>query len=362
MVNNQKLRFHWSLSQAGQSFRRAQASTDQVGRLSFDDQLRLCQLAEENHIESVLMAIGFTRPDPLSLSIALGMQTKKINFLVAVRSGLISPTYFVQQLNTASTLLGDRLAINVVNGHSPAELKFYGDETPYEKRFDRSNEFMEVCHAYWQNSGPVNFEGEFYNIKNGVLNTPYLSTKGRPEVYMGGNSENSIQLAKNQGDCLWIFPSTTEKVREAAVSLASAGKELGILVSLITRPTREEAELACKELLKNFDDSNRKHHADYKVRYEAKGFTEILDQAFLNRSNWITPCLWTGAVPYMGAPSIALVGSYAEVANELMEYKNIGVSQFLFMGWPDEEEIEHFGKGVYPLTKIVEEKQCLELA
>jgi alkanesulfonate monooxygenase len=42
-----------------------------------------------------------------------------------------------------------------------------------------------------------------------------------------------------------------------------------------------------------------------------------------------------------------------------MEYKQVGISQFLFMGWPDLDEMTYFGKEVLPLVR--EKEQVLEL-
>jgi len=69
---------------------------------------------------------------------------------------------------------------------------------------------------------------------------------------------------------------------------------------------------------------------------------------------WLTNCLWTGAVPYLGAPSIALVGSFEEIAGALWEYKQGGITQFLFMGWPDLEEMKLFNREVLPLVRARE--------
>ncbi len=66
---------------------------------------------------------------------------------------------------------------------------------------------------------------------------------------------------------------------------------------------------------------------------------------------WVTPTLWTGAVPYLGAPSIALVGDYDEVADAIWEYRKVGVSQFLFLGWPDIEEMTRFSQHVLPRVR-----------
>jgi alkanesulfonate monooxygenase len=43
----------------------------------------------------------------------------------------------------------------------------------------------------------------------------------------------------------------------------------------------------------------------------------------------------------------------------LMEYKQVGISQFLFMGWPDLDEMTYFGQEILPLVR--EKEQALEM-
>jgi len=114
------------------------------GLFDIGQQIEACRQAEQNGIESMLMAIGFTRPDPLQLAIAIGLQTEKIKFMVACRSGLVSPTFFVQQLNTVSAILPDRILLNVVCGHTPHELRYYGDFLDHSERYRRTGEFLTV--------------------------------------------------------------------------------------------------------------------------------------------------------------------------------------------------------------------------
>jgi alkanesulfonate monooxygenase len=351
---NQPLRFHWSLSQAGNKFRRINDPKELSGLINFSDQLNLCIKAEENGIDSMLMAIGFTRPDPLVLTIVLAQETNKIKFMVAVRSGLITPAYYVQQLNTASTIIGDRIHINVVGGHTPAELRYYGDFLDHDERYQRTGEFLDICHKFWEDDGAANFSGTFYQVQNGIIATPFNSPKGRPEIYIGGNSQQCSDLVCSYGDCLWRFPETPEQTIEKTKAVLAAGKEVGFIAAIIVRPTQEEAENAAKELLKNFTGNNKDVHKENYKRFDSVGFKEVLDKAFNNESAWITPYLWNGAVPFLGAPSIAFVGSYENIANALINYKKIGVTQFLFMGWPDEEEIVHFGQGVLPIIRKME--------
>ena len=53
-------------------------------------------------------------------------------------------------------------------------------------------------------------------------------------------------------------------------------------------------------------------------------------------------------MPYLGAPAIALVGSYDEVTEGILEFTKVGVTQFLFLGWPDLAEMKAFYEEVRP--------------
>ena len=345
------LRFHWSLSQAGDKLRRLRPPEQMTGLLSLQSQLDLCQQGEKYGIESMLMAIGFTRPDPTLLSIELGLRTKKMKFMIACRSGLISPGYWVQQINTASALLSGRICVNMVCGHTPHELHYYGDFLPHDERYERSDEFLAICRALWAggpNGAGVDFAGKYYRIEKGLLRTPFISSDAiAPEIFVGGNSEQALALTVNHGDCLWRFPDCDENLRPHCEVLRSAGKQIGLLMSLITRPTHEEALQACRALLADCGAQARESHQEFARRSDSIGFRSVYGSD-VEQPEWLTPWIWRGAVPYLGPPAIAIVGSFDEVAFALRHYQSMGITQFLFTGWPDMEEMEYFGRGVLP--------------
>ncbi|HEV3316496.1 MAG TPA: LLM class flavin-dependent oxidoreductase [Candidatus Angelobacter sp.] len=351
------LRFHWSLSSAGEKFRGAQSRNTQSGLPNLKALVEFCQHAEECGIESLLTAFGFHRPDPMVLASAVGMATEKIKFMVAVRSGIFSPTVFVQQVNTVSAFINGRICLNVVAGHTPAEQRSYGDFLDHDHRYRRTDEFLTVCHSLWQN-GPVNFEGQYYRIENGKLNTPFVcGERSRPEIYLGGNSALAEELAIKHADCLWRLPDVPEALKPRIRVLRAKGVEVGLLVSVIARSTHEEAVQAASSIIAGLGEKPRNTHKEFARRSDSVAFTSVLEKAETGVSEWLTPYLWTGAVPYLGAPSIALVGSAEEVASAMMEYQRIGVSQFLLMGWPDLEEMTFFNQVVLPLIRAKEQKE-----
>jgi alkanesulfonate monooxygenase len=319
-----------------------------------DALVRFCRHAEDCGFESLLTAFSFARPDPLTLASALGMLTTKIKFMVAVRSGTISPTLFVQQVNTVASLTGGRVCINVVAGHTPDELHYYGDFLEHDQRYARTDEFLAICNAFWQREGDVDFDGAHYRVERGRLNVPFVAPdRVRPEIFIGGNSSLAEDLAIRHCDCLWRMPEQIEKMQASAERVLSAGKEVGILTSIIARRTNEEAVAAAHALVAEIGVEARTNHEQIERKLDSVAFRAMYSMA-RDTSEWPAPYLWTGAVPYFGAPSIALVGSFDEIAETLLAYKNVGVSQFLFLGWPDLEEMTLFHDEVLPRVRALE--------
>src|SRR6476646_9664457 len=167
------LRFEGRLPYAGEPSGFAvgdQPSAPVIGLPDPDLQTSFCRHAEESGIDALLVDFGFAKPDPMLLASVLGRATKKIKFILAYRSGLFSPTMFVQQINTLSALIQGRILLNIVAGYSMEEQRAYGDFLSHDERYERTGEFLAVCRAFWE-SGEVNYSGKHYCIEHGSLKT-----------------------------------------------------------------------------------------------------------------------------------------------------------------------------------------------
>jgi alkanesulfonate monooxygenase len=348
-MKKRALRFHWSMSSVGEKWKGSQSRAAQSGIPDLKAHVDFCLCAEACGIDSVLTAFGFHRADPIVLASALGMLTTQIKFMVAVRSGVCSPTALVQQVNTLSALTKGRICLNVVGGHTPNEQRGYGDFLSHDDRYARTDEFLTVCRAFWEGDGPVNFQGNYYHIENARLNTPFVAAdRTGPEIFLGGSSPQAFGLATRHADCLWTLPRRPDELATRIKAVLESGTEVGILVSMITRPTRKEALAAAQSMLAEVGDRARKTHQDFARTSDSVAFTSTLALAEESPSDWLAAWLWTGAVPYLGAPAIALVGSYDEVTEGILEFTKVGVTQFLFLGWPDLPEMTAFNEKVRP--------------
>jgi alkanesulfonate monooxygenase len=352
------LRFHWRLPFGGErsgAARAAQADTPQVGLPDLAAQIDFCRRAEECGIDSVLVDFGFAKPDSILLAAALGMVTEKIRFIVAYRSGLSSPTTFVQQLNTLSALINGRFSLNIVAGSSPQEQRGYGDFLSHDERYARTQEFLNICRAFWTGRGEVDFLGKYYRIERGRLQTPFISSERRsPEIYIAGSSEPARRLALEEGSCWMRLADTPENLRQSFLTVLDRGIEVGLRLSLIAGHTRDEALGSARALLDQLNAQEREG-AKERTYVQHSDSVSIRSTHQLAETEWLTPCLWTGAIRSYGPAAISLVGTPEEIADAIIEYKSIGVSQFIFSGWPKLDSMLFFGREILPRIRKKED-------
>jgi alkanesulfonate monooxygenase len=352
-----RLRFHWRLIEAGEAavgadgleLRRHASSK---GSPDLAAQARFCRDAEQAGIDSLLVDVGFAKPDPMVLGLTLARLTDSIHFLVACRPGLMSPTIFVQRVNTFSVLADGRIRLNVVSGHAASELAGYGDELEHDARFARMDEFLSICRAFWESTEPVEFSGSYYKIRGGRLRTPFVSCAGKaPEILVGGNSKPCREVAARRADCWVRFPLAAEELAQEIGPVLDAGKQVGLRMAVVARLTRGEAIDEARRLA----DVDRVGRTRDLATFIRNSDSESINSAgYLARSEWLSSCLWTGIVPTAGITSVCLLGSYDEVAEELIALGRIGVSQFILSGWPKWGEMIRFGREVVPRVRSLE--------
>ena len=354
------LRFHWSVpgsaGDRGVRGARARAQTSSLPDVGMH--VEFGRRAEESGLDSVLMPIGYFRADPVTMAAVMGTETTEVKYMLASRSGIVSPTYFVQQVNTLSLLTNGRVAINSVAGHSPDEQRFFGDLLPHDERYRRTEEFWAVCHALWDAKEPVNYDGRYYRLRDAQIGVPFQSDeRNRPEIYLGGNSDEARRVAIAQGDCHLRFADAPDRLAPSVAETLRAGIEVGLVLSMIVRPTREEAVQAASDLIAAAGEEAKDVQREFRARSDSVGFATT--HALAEReSDWLTPYLWIGAVPYLGPTAISLVGSPQDIADGLFEFRRAGISQFIFQGRPDLETMTAFGRDVLPIVRAREAREA----
>ncbi|MEO8496412.1 MAG: LLM class flavin-dependent oxidoreductase [Planctomycetota bacterium] len=359
------LRFHWMLPKGGEvGIQTAEATahfrtqcyqrTSPAGRPDMEGWTRFARRAENAGIESVLISCGPYEPDPLLVACALGQATDSLKFMVAYRSGWMQPTTFVQQINTISGLIGGRVAVNLVAGSSTREQHSYGDFLDHDLRYARAAEFLTVCQFFWRGNGAVDFEGEYYRVERAILHTPFQAPDRRsPEIYVSGHSEQAEQLAYSQSDCWLRVVDTPEKLRPIVAQARERGVDVGLRLGLVCRETREEAERAARALLPKDHVGKRQDPITSKDDSQMyRDATQVPRDA-----EWLNRCIWLGLVPYYGPVWTSLVGTPDELTDAFLEYKEIGIKQFIISGCPELDAIDQFGREILPRIRKAERSE-----
>jgi alkanesulfonate monooxygenase len=112
----------------------------------------------------------------------------------------------------------------------------------------------------------------------------------------------------------------------------------------LCRPTRDEAIKAAESLLPaDARESTTTMKDDSQMYREGN---ELKSDAF-----WPEPWLWTGLVPHYGPVWTTMIGTPDELASAFLEYKRIGVTEFIISGWPEVDTVDVFGREILPRIK-----------
>ena len=144
------------------------------------------------------------------------------------------PTILAKMVSTVDVLSGGRSFLGVGAGWSQREFETYSEWNEPKVRVNKTIEGLKLIKTMWKDE-KINFEGNFYNVKNGVLE-PKPVQKPHPPILFGGFGPRMLKLAGKYADIVFIPPwryenftdgknlvlqSTTED-RKANIKFASA--------------------------------------------------------------------------------------------------------------------------------------------
>ncbi|GLZ37587.1 LLM class flavin-dependent oxidoreductase [Actinokineospora sp. NBRC 105648] len=316
---------------------------------------QVAQAAERLGFTGVLTPTGTFCEDAWLTTAALIRETSTLKFLVAFRPGVISPTLAAQMAATYQRVSRGRLLLNVVTGGDAVEQQRFGDFHDHDSRYARTDEFLAIVRGIWSGQ-PFDFDGEHLKV---VGATALAAPDPIPSVYFGGSSAAALPVAARRADVYltWGEPPAQVAEKIAAVrTLAEAeGRTLrfGVRLHTISRDTSEQAWAEAQRLLDALDPAQVAAAQAQLSASQSVGQQRMLalHEGALDRGVRgleIHPGLWAGIGLVRGGAGTALVGSHAEVADLISQYHDVGITEFIFSGYPHLEEAYWFGEGVRP--------------
>lgn len=320
---------------------------------------QVARVAEHAGFDGVMLPTGPGTLDPWLLAAALCRDTRRLRLIVTFRPGLELPTHLAQRAATLQTLSDDRLALHVVHGSLAAEQRAYGDFLDHDARYERSHEFLALARAAWQGE-PIQRAGRHYLVDTQGLPAACATA---PPISIGGASDAAERLALAQGDLLALWgetpPMLEQRVRRLRAREAAGERgrpqplRFALRIHVIARPTEAEAWAEAARLLRALPPSLIEMAQRQLARSESVGQARMRS---LHRGKAVAevrelevhPNVWSGVGLVRGGAGTAIVGSYAQVAERIEEYAAVGVSSFLFSGYPNLEEARVVGEHVLP--------------
>ena len=309
--------------------------------------------------------------DPLPLLSALAAATDRLGLVATASTSLYPPYLLAKKLSTIDDLSDGRLGWNVVT--SAGRLEFanvVGEYLPHDERYDRAEEFLEVCYALWESSWDddavvedaetgtyadpdavsfVGHVGDHYDVPGPHMCAP--TPQRTPVLFQAGQSDRGRDVAARHAEATFSFHLSRGGFASYADDVARRAADAGrprdsyALYPAITpyvAPTTAAAENARDRVADAIDPetglvrlSNHLNH-DY-AQYDRDAPLEAIDaegirgalEAFSNDDREWT--VGEAGVRYARYPAAELVGTPEAVADELERWSAAGADGFVIL-------------------------------
>ena len=314
------------------------------------------RIHEDGGFDRALIAFHSTSPESILVAQHAASVTRRLGFMVAHRPGFTQPTLAARQLATLDLITGGRSAVHIITGGNEFEMRQDGSFIDKDERYARADEYLEVVRKAWTSAKPFDHEGRFYRYEQAFSDVRSPQKPHLP-VYFGGSSDAAIEVAGKHADVYALWGETHEQVRETVARVRAAAARHGRTVrfSLSLRPILAATEAAAWDRADAILEQAREVAARKgKLNKPAPG--NVGSQRLLAAAAQgarLDKRLWTGIAGLLGAQgnSTALVGTPEQVADALLDYRDLGISTFLIRGFDPLEDAIGYGRDLLPLVR-----------
>jgi alkanesulfonate monooxygenase len=307
--------------------------------------------AEEAGFEYVLVPTTEVCWEAWVTSAYLAAKTEKLKFLVALKPGYIHPVQLAKMVATFDQISGGgRIYINLIAGQNAAEARAEG------QRYEQMEEEIILLKELIASENVV-FNGKHYHVDGPKIN-PKAKQKPYPPFFLGGGSETAAEISAKYSATHLFWGDYPERIgiqiKEIRARAAKYGRadeiDFSMRLQIICRQTEDEAWAFAKQLIASAEEQKAKLAQrlagfDSAANDRQRELAAVLD-------NKLTPHLWSGITSVRPGAGTAVVGNPQQVAAQLQDFIDVGISGFCLSGYPHDEEAEIFGRHVMPLLKM----------
>jgi alkanesulfonate monooxygenase SsuD/methylene tetrahydromethanopterin reductase-like flavin-dependent oxidoreductase (luciferase family) len=109
----------------------------------------------------------------------------------------IHPVMAAKQATTVDHISGGRFALNLVTGWHKTEIETFGAPMlDHDARYDCAAEWLEIVKSLWQHDEPLDYEGQFYQVRQALLKPQPVQKPFPPVMCAGGSTKGRHFSAK----------------------------------------------------------------------------------------------------------------------------------------------------------------------
>ena len=246
---------------------------------------------------AVEWGVNWPRQDLNPIAVAMSRVTRHIGFGLTYSSTFMHPYYTARLMNSLDHLTKGRIAMNLVTSTRRSDYANFGmdDLMDHSTRYDRMEEFVDVCRKLWDSVEPgamlwdratgrvgdpsrvhdVHHQGAHFKVA-GPLNTP-PSPQGRPVLIQAGGSPRGIRASACFADVafggdmpLALQVRQRRAFDEALVAQGRDPQQVGILwqTPISIAKTEREAVARLDQLAASYTDEAVGAYLSYNCGYD----------------------------------------------------------------------------------------------
>jgi FMN-dependent oxidoreductase (nitrilotriacetate monooxygenase family) len=244
----------------------------------FGDSTGIPNTWQDSIDDAVRYGVAWPRLDMSPWITAMSRVTSHLGFGLTYASTFMHPFYTARLMNSLDHITNGRIAFNVIISQRRADYANYGyDELPsHDARYDRLEEFIDVCRKLWSSVDPdafiwnpltgqvadpakvrpIDHVGKFFKVKGPLSVVP--SPQGRPVIIQAGGSPRGTRAAAHVADHVFgllksipLMARQREDLDAALIAEKRDPQQVGILWSsrAIVGETQAEAEALRESLI-----------------------------------------------------------------------------------------------------------------
>ncbi len=284
---------------------------------------------------------GAPAMDAWTTAAAVAAVTERLELMVAVRPSYHHPAIYAKQAACLDQISGGRLALNVVSSWWAEEARRYGVRfDAHDDRYARTEEWLAVLAGAWSGA-PFSHRGARYAVDELIV-SPGPKRSPRPVLYAGGESEAAKQLIARTCDAYVMHGDPPARVgpkiadmRRRRAALGLPAMQFGLAAYVIVRGSEAEARAELARITDVAPGSpGYANYVDWIAHTQLEQQVSLEDYSVSNRG------LRAG-----------LVGTPAQVAEQIRGLAAVGVDLLLIQCSPQLEEMERIAEEIFPLLR-----------